>query len=51
MSNESQTLTQPRRLNEGTVKKGGVNQPPKTPRPQPPSGQRPKEPSSGGKKN
>ncbi|MBU0700896.1 hypothetical protein KKE26_06350 [bacterium] len=29
----------PEPLNEGTIKKGGVNLPPKTPPPPPPSGQ------------
>lgn len=29
MSNKNQTWTQPKPLHEGTVKKGGVNQPPK----------------------
>ena len=32
----------PQKLKEGTVKKGGVNKPPKTPPPPPPSGQGPK---------
>ncbi len=42
MSNKNQTWTQPIPLREGNVKKGGVNQPPKTPPPPPPSGQSPK---------
>lgn len=50
MSNKNQTWTQPKPLHEGTVKKGGVNQPPKTPPPPPPSGQGNKALSTG-KKN
>jgi hypothetical protein len=30
-------------INEGVIKKGGHNPPPKTPRPDPPSGQKPKD--------